>query len=61
MIVSQGDWSIFVTRPISATFLALTALALVVIVLPKVRRRRDQVFTERGIGERTRCRLHCGR
>jgi putative tricarboxylic transport membrane protein len=46
MIVSQGDWSIFVTRPISATFLALAALALVVIVLPKVRGRRDAVFEE---------------
>jgi TctA family transporter len=46
MIVSQGDASIFLTRPISATFLALAVVLLIAIVLPNVRRRRERVFKE---------------
>ena len=46
MILSRGDPSIFVTRPISAVLLALAAAALVVAVLPAVRKRRDEVFAE---------------
>jgi TctA family transporter len=46
MLVSQGDPWIFLQRPISAAFLALAVVALIVIVLPKVRRRRDRVFTD---------------
>ena len=46
MILSRGDPSIFVTRPISAVLLALAAAALVVAVLPAVRKKRDEVFAE---------------
>jgi TctA family transporter len=46
MIISRGDPTIFVTRPISATLLALAALALALAVLPSVRRQRDEVFVE---------------
>jgi TctA family transporter len=46
MIISRGDPTIFVTRPISATLLALAALALALAVLPSVRRKRDEVFVE---------------
>ncbi len=46
MIISRGDPAIFVTRPISATLLALAALALVVAILPSVRKKRDEVFVE---------------
>ncbi|WP_425569522.1 tripartite tricarboxylate transporter permease [Nonomuraea salmonea] len=46
LIISRGDASVFVTRPISATLLALTVLALVVAVLPAIRRRREVVFTD---------------
>jgi putative tricarboxylic transport membrane protein len=46
MLVSNGDPSVFVTRPISAVLL-LAALAMVVIFsLPKVRRRRDEALQE---------------
>lgn len=38
--ISQGDWSVFFTHPISATVLALTALLLVApLVLRRMRRR----------------------
>jgi putative tricarboxylic transport membrane protein len=46
MILSRGDPMIFLDRPISATLLVLAAAALVVAVLPSVRRKRDEVFVE---------------
>jgi TctA family transporter len=46
LIISRGDLSVFVTRPISAVLLSLALVALVVAVLPAVRRKRDSVFSE---------------
>ena len=46
MIISRGDPSVFVSRPISATLLAIAALVLIVVLLPSVRRKRDEVFVE---------------
>ncbi len=46
MILGRGDPSIFVTRPISAVLLALTAGVLVVVLLPSIRKKRDEVFVE---------------
>jgi putative tricarboxylic transport membrane protein len=46
LIISRGDPSVFVTRPLSATLLVLAAVALVVAVLPSVRRKREVVFEE---------------
>lgn len=44
MILSRGDFSTFVTRPISATLLALAAIVLVIVLIPAVRKKRDEVF-----------------
>jgi TctA family transporter len=46
MIISRGDPMIFLTRPISAALLALAAAAIVIAMLPTVRRKRDEVFVE---------------
>jgi TctA family transporter len=46
MIISRGDPSVFVTRPISAILLLLAVAVLVVVFLPSVRRKRDEVFVE---------------
>jgi len=46
MIFSRGDPSIFITSPISAFFLALSALMLVLVALPAVRSRREDIFIE---------------
>ncbi|HTN60990.1 MAG TPA: tripartite tricarboxylate transporter permease, partial [Devosia sp.] len=46
MIISRGDPTIFVTRPISATLLALALLAVVIAVLPSIRQKRKEVFVE---------------
>jgi TctA family transporter len=46
LLLSRGDPTVFVTRPISGVLLALAAVALVVTVLPMIRRKRDVVFAE---------------
>ncbi|MCU0902287.1 MAG: tripartite tricarboxylate transporter permease [Tabrizicola sp.] len=46
MILGRGDPSIFVTRPISLTLLLLTVAVLVVMLLPAIRKKRDEVFVE---------------
>ena len=42
--LSHGDPTVFVTQPISAGLLATAALLVVVIALPNIRKRRDQVL-----------------
>ncbi len=46
LIISRGDPTTFLTRPISATQLALALVALVAAVLPQIRRKREAVFVE---------------
>ncbi len=46
MIMSRGDATTFVSRPISLTLLLLAVAVLVVVLLPSVRKSRDEVFTE---------------
>ncbi|TDC52943.1 tripartite tricarboxylate transporter permease [Jiangella ureilytica] len=46
LIISRGDASVFFTRPISAVLLALAVGALVVSVLPAIRRKREEVFVD---------------
>jgi TctA family transporter len=46
MILSRGDASTFLTRPISAGLLLLALAVLVVVFLPAVRKKREEVFVE---------------
>jgi TctA family transporter len=46
MLISRGDWSTFVTRPISAVLLVVAALALLAVLSPILRRKRDEAFQE---------------
>jgi putative tricarboxylic transport membrane protein len=46
MILGRGDPSIFVTRPISLTLLLLTVAVLVVMLMPAIRKKREEVFVE---------------
>jgi putative tricarboxylic transport membrane protein len=46
LIISRGDPMIFIERPVSAVLLALAVAALVIAVLPAIRRRREVVFAE---------------
>jgi TctA family transporter len=46
LTISQGDATVFLTRPLSLTLLILAVIAFVVAVLPAVRRKREVVFEE---------------
>ena len=46
LLISRGDWSVLVTRPMSATLLALAVLLLVVVLLPSVKAKREEAFVE---------------
>src|SRR5262249_8112788 len=43
MLMSKGDPTVFVTRPISLAFMIATFLILIVMIAPAVRRRRVDV------------------
>ena len=43
MLMSGGDPSVFITRPISAAFIVATILILIVMVAPAVRQRREAI------------------
>ncbi len=46
MIMSRGDPTTFLTRPISLILLLLAVAVLVVVLLPSIRKKRDEVFVE---------------
>ena len=46
MVLSDGDWSIFVRRPISLGFLLLALGLLGAVALPNIRRGREEAFRE---------------
>jgi len=46
MTISRGDWSIFVTRPLSLTLLLIAAVLLVIVFLPAIAKKRDEAFAE---------------
>ena len=46
LLLSRGDWSVFVTRPLSAGLLVATAALLVLVLLPSVKAKREEAFVE---------------
>src|SRR5881396_743991 len=46
MLIARGDVTVFLTRPISAVLLSTAIILLIIAGLPKIRRRRDEVFVE---------------
>jgi len=46
MLLSRGDPTVFVTRPISAVMLGMAVLLLLIIVAPSVRKTREEAFQE---------------
>ena len=46
MIIARGDPMIFLQRPISAALLGLAVLALAIVLMPNVAKKRAEVFTE---------------
>ena len=46
LLVARGDWTVFVTSPISATLLFLSALLIVIVLLPSINGKREEAFTD---------------
>jgi TctA family transporter len=46
LLLSHSDPMVFVQRPISATMLALAAAAMIVVLLPSLRKKREEAFHE---------------
>ncbi|RIX78646.1 tripartite tricarboxylate transporter permease [Acidovorax cavernicola] len=46
LLLSRGDWSVFVMRPLSAGLLAAAVLLLIVVLLPSVKAKREEAFVE---------------
>ena len=46
MLLSRGDATVFLTRPLSGTLLVVALLLLVIILLPAIRKKREEAFQE---------------
>ncbi|WP_399686266.1 tripartite tricarboxylate transporter permease [Xenophilus sp.] len=46
LLLSRGDWSVLVTRPISAGLLVAAAIMVVIVLLPAVKSKREEAFVE---------------
>jgi TctA family transporter len=46
LLLSRGDWSTFLSRPLSAGLLIAAALMIVVVMLPQIRQKREVAFKE---------------
>ena len=46
LLMGRGDWSVFVTSPISATMLGASLLLMIMIALPAIKKKREEVFVE---------------
>ena len=46
LLLSRGDWSTFITRPLSAGLLTAAALMVLIVMLPTIRSKREVAFQE---------------
>jgi putative tricarboxylic transport membrane protein len=46
LLLSRGDWSVFVTRGLSASLLAAAVALLAIVLLPAVKSKREEAFVE---------------
>jgi TctA family transporter len=46
LLLSRGDWSTFVVRPLSAGLLIAAVLLVVIVMLPSIKKRREEAFVE---------------
>jgi putative tricarboxylic transport membrane protein len=46
MLLSRGDWSVFVTRPLSGGLLVGALVLLTIVLLPAIKRKREEAFVE---------------
>lgn len=46
LLLSRGDWSVFVTRGLSLSLLLVAAALLVIVMLPSIKKKREETFVE---------------
>jgi putative tricarboxylic transport membrane protein len=46
LLLSRGDWTTFMTRPLSAGLLIASFLMIVVVMLPSIKNKREEAFQE---------------
>ncbi|MFZ2986487.1 tripartite tricarboxylate transporter permease [Ideonella sp.] len=46
LLLSRGDWSTFMTRPLSAGLLIAAFLMIVVVMLPSIKNKREEAFQD---------------
>lgn len=46
LLLSRGDWTTFVSRPLSAGLLVAALLMIVVVMLPSIKSKREEAFQE---------------
>lgn len=46
LLLSRGDWSTFVTRPLSAGLLAAALLMIIIVMLPSIKNKRQEAFKD---------------
>ena len=44
LLVSRGEWSTFVTRPLSAGMLVVAMLLLLIVLLPAIKKKRKETY-----------------
>jgi len=46
LLLSRGDTTVFFTRPISAIMLGVAVILLIIVLLPSIRKKREEAFEE---------------
>ncbi|HET7837996.1 MAG TPA: tripartite tricarboxylate transporter permease [Variovorax sp.] len=46
LLLSRGNWSVFATRPLSASLLVAAAVLVVIVALPSIKAKREEAFVE---------------
>ena len=46
LILSQGDYTVFATSPISASLLLVTAALVGIMAFPSIKKKREEAFQE---------------
>ena len=46
LLISRGDATVFIRHPISATFLIATIVLLTVLIIPSIRKKREEAVAE---------------
>jgi TctA family transporter len=46
LLLSRGDWSTFLSRPLSAGLLIAAVLMVVIVTLPAIKNKREEAFAE---------------